>query len=303
MADSEGNWTSDHKLLGISYVVLKMEYDAEAFGNGLPEISFVVKGQKTIYDPRTNTTGYSNNAALCLAHYQTLEQVGPAASYADEIDEAELIAAANICDESVALAAGGSEKRYTVNGAIFLDQTPEDNMSDFIQAMAGWSTFPEGKFVSSAGAYVPPTFEITEDMMTGSVRLKNKAPKRDRANVIKGLYTAAENRYQRTDFPSRRKQSYIDADGQELIRDMDLDLVASPAQAQRIANIELEKGRLEKSIELTCNLRAFPAQTGKNVMLTIPRYGWARKVFQVVSFNFNSDGDGGLQIELSLKKL
>ncbi len=40
-----------------------LEYDADAFPNGVPEVTAVVKGKK-VYDPRTSTTAWSDNPAL-----------------------------------------------------------------------------------------------------------------------------------------------------------------------------------------------------------------------------------------------
>lgn len=45
--------------------------------------------------------GYTDNAALCFAHYLTMPATGPNCDYFDELDETRLIAAANVCDEEV----------------------------------------------------------------------------------------------------------------------------------------------------------------------------------------------------------
>jgi hypothetical protein len=51
---------------GIAYIYVRFEYDQDVFANGLPLITAVVRGKK-VYDPRTTSTAYSNNAALCRA--------------------------------------------------------------------------------------------------------------------------------------------------------------------------------------------------------------------------------------------
>jgi hypothetical protein len=64
--------------------------------------------------------GYTNNAALCIAYYLDLPRVdgGFDLQYGRDIDTDQLIAAANVCDETVALAEGGTVPRYTCNGSI-----------------------------------------------------------------------------------------------------------------------------------------------------------------------------------------
>lgn len=54
MADASGIWTSTHRQRGYAHVYLRMLFDAEAFPNGLPNISFQVDA-KQVYDPRDTT--------------------------------------------------------------------------------------------------------------------------------------------------------------------------------------------------------------------------------------------------------
>ena len=49
------DWTSDHRLRGISYLYARLEHDRDVFATGIPNIKAVIKGKK-VYDPRTSTT-------------------------------------------------------------------------------------------------------------------------------------------------------------------------------------------------------------------------------------------------------
>jgi hypothetical protein len=55
---------------GCAYLYIRLEYNSNVFANGIPLFTAVVKGAK-VYDPRTATTAYSNNPALCIRHYLT----------------------------------------------------------------------------------------------------------------------------------------------------------------------------------------------------------------------------------------
>ena len=101
--ESSGLWTVDHKLTGIAAIYVRLEYNNELFGGGIPYISVVMRGKNDIYDPREGTFGYTDNAALCLADYIT-DPLGLNANYSDEVDEDTLVAAANVCDEFLPLA-------------------------------------------------------------------------------------------------------------------------------------------------------------------------------------------------------
>ncbi len=93
-------WTSAHRLQGVAYAYVRLQWSAETWPTGLPNVKAVVRGRK-ILDPRDGGTRWSCNPALCVRDYLTADfGLGAAAA---EIDDASFIAAANICDEMVAL--------------------------------------------------------------------------------------------------------------------------------------------------------------------------------------------------------
>ena len=89
-------WDSDCKLLGISYIYIRYEYDQDAFADGIPNITALIKGKK-VYDPRTSTTAWSSNPALCLRDYLTSSYGLAENTY--NIDDTVISTAANVCDQ------------------------------------------------------------------------------------------------------------------------------------------------------------------------------------------------------------
>ena len=110
-------WTENHRLRGCAAIRLRLTYDQDAFPGGIPNITVDIEGKDDIWDPRTQTAGYSENPALCLADYMANStwSIGARIGQPDGIDEMSLVEAANICDETVPLAGGGSEPRYACN--------------------------------------------------------------------------------------------------------------------------------------------------------------------------------------------
>ncbi|MGL4480443.1 MAG: LamG-like jellyroll fold domain-containing protein [Aeromonas veronii] len=94
----EIGWDDTHRLRGIAYAYARLKFDQEAWPYGIPNISAVVRG-KLVYDPRTATTAWSDNPALCIRDY-LLAQDGLRCA-PEEIDETSFMAAANVCDELV----------------------------------------------------------------------------------------------------------------------------------------------------------------------------------------------------------
>ena len=288
-------WTENHKLLGVAYIYIILTNNSTAFPNGLNhvfEISANIKGLNTIYDPRTLSSGYTNNAALCIAHYLTKGRLGLNADYSTEIDETQLIAAADICDELVALRVGGTEanltganeeKRYCIDGIVYGDQPPTDVLADMSEAMAGDIVYANGKFQIIPGYYQVPTFELTASMVKGVIQDRvNKKPKRDRINTVKVRYIGEATNWQTGSAPTMRSDQYIFEDGEELVAEIDLPFTKSSATAQRIAKKFLEEARRMKSMTVSrCSIEALRAQAGRTIMFTFPKYGYDRKVFKV----------------------
>lgn len=155
-----GYWTSDSKLSGRTYVALKLTYDSTVF-SGLPEISFVLRGKNDIYDPRTKTKGYTNNAALVIADYLAQPLWGFKAAYSTQIPDAQLIAAANICDEMVPLALGGNEPRYTCDGKFDVSVPRGEVLQNLLTSCAGRLVYIGGQFIIQPGVWVTPSGEIS----------------------------------------------------------------------------------------------------------------------------------------------
>jgi hypothetical protein len=172
-------WTDECVVQGHTYIALKMIYDKNYYP-GLPEFSFVLSGKSDIYDPRTKTRGYTANAALCIADYLTNQVFGFKAFYdtdpnptpgAPIVPTAELIAAANICDEQVPLALGGSEPRYECNGAFSVDVKPGEVLQNMLTSCGGRFLELGGKWYIQPAAWVSPIGAVAVGGCAGAPKM------------------------------------------------------------------------------------------------------------------------------------
>ena len=300
ITESGGKWTSDHRLQGICYVYAKMEFNADAFPNGEPNITAIVKGKK-VYDPRTSTSAYSDNAALCLRDYITSNY--GLATEISEIDDALVTTAANICDESVTLAGLGTESRYTTNGAISTGSKPMETLDALLRCMGGTLWYAQGKFRMKAAAYITPTHSFDEDDLRSNVTIQTRHSRRDNFNIVRGTFRGSESNWQFSDFPAIRSQSFVDADGgQESAMDLEMGLVSSSATAQRIAKIALFQNREQLTLTASFGLRAFAVQVGDVISFTNTRAGFSNKPFEVINWTFAPGDDGNLVINMTLRE-
>lgn len=305
--EAPDKWTTDHRLRGRAYLVVLMNYSQEKFPNGVPNITAVVKGKK-VYDPRSDTTAWTDNAALCVADYLHDSSYGLGAAYDDEIDLDALSAAANICDEEVDLAAGGTQARYTINGAFDTDGKPVDILGDMINAMAGRAIHAGGRWRVIAGGWQVPAVTFDEDDLRGTFKVQTLLSRRENFNAVKGTYISPDNKYQETDFPAVVSATYQAEDGGERVyKDVKLPYTATPAMAQRLAKIELLRARQPITLpDVPFALSAYRVQCGDVIQLTIARMGWTAKAFEVTQATLAFDRDANdkplLGVNLSLRE-
>jgi len=298
--ESDGLWTADHRLQGICYIYARLEFNADAFPNGEPNISAVVKGKK-VYNPATDTTAWSDNSALIVRDY--LAAAYGLASDSDEIDDTLIATAVGICDESVALAAGGTEKRYTTNGAITTGNKPSETLDALLRPMGGMLWYAQGKWRCKAAAYITPTFTLTEDDLRSNVSIQTRHSRRDNFNIVRGKFRGSESNWQFSDFPEIRSTTFIEADGgQESAMDLELGLVSSSSAAQRIAKIALFQNREQLTLSATFGLRAFQLQVGDVVKFTNTRAGFNEKPFEVVNWSFSPNDNGDMLVNMTLRE-
>ena len=86
-------------------------YTQKLFSNGIPNIRVLVHGKKCV-DPRTGEKAWSANPAVCIRDFLLDPKFGYRCFTNDEgvsspeINDANFIAAANLCDEGIDLCSG-----------------------------------------------------------------------------------------------------------------------------------------------------------------------------------------------------
>jgi hypothetical protein len=290
MAASNGEWDANAVAPGETYVILRLRFDP-VFQNWTQQVSCMVNG-KLVFDPRSNFTGYSDNAALCTADY--LRDALGFDLTAAELDTALLIAAANISDESVPTGAGSAvQKRYTVNVVLSTDSQLRDNLEMLLKAMAGSACPVQGKFRLFAGAFRTPDLVLTESDIdeTGDDTVVPALGEADGFNAIKGKFSDETRLWQTQDYPSYASAVFIAEDqGRVRYADYDLEAVSHPSRATRLAKLRLFRSRNAMTFEARFKLTAYNTMPGKTVALKFPTFGWNMKVFQVVEREFSFEG-------------
>jgi len=294
-------WTTAHRLRGIAYLYIQLQFNQDVFPNGVPEVLAVIKG-KRVYDPRSDTTAWSDNPALCLRDYITSTTYGLGES-TDNLDDTLFITAANVCDYYNYPTLSGSV-RYTLNGSFTTAAAPHDLMQNLLSAMGGLAWYAQGKWRTKAAYWTSTVADFTEDDLRSSISVATRHSRRDNFNTINGVWKGEDSNWQVTDFPPVTNAAFLTADNnQELATDLNLSFTSDVNMARRIANIYLERNRQQLTVMASFGMRAFQVQVGDNIRLTNSRFGWTNKEFEVVLWTFGLTDNNDLQVHMTLREI
>lgn len=146
----------------------------------------VIDGANNVYDPRDASTGHSRNAALLIAWW-IVNILGQSVDW-DEVAEE-----ANVCDEVVTNAEGGSQPRWRVDGVIRDDQEFEDQRAALAVACDAWFyERPDGSLGFKVGRYIAPTVVLTDrDFLM--IEVVEGDSGRNWPTEISGIYVEPDN--------------------------------------------------------------------------------------------------------------
>lgn len=313
---------STRRFTGLAYVHLRFKLTGNSkkaespFASGVPSRITIEGNGIAVYDPRQDSTvpggsgahradnqatwtwgTHARNPALQALTYllgwkiNGLLAVGKGIPYR-RFDMESFITAANVCDESVALALGGTEPRYRSDG-IFSEA---DDMSlvlgQFEATMDARFYDPQGRIAVKCmvNDLASPVASFTAADILGAIEWTPFADLSANYNLVRGTYTdsSANSLYQSVDYP---EQYVASADGIDRILSLDLPLVQSASQAQRIARRALNRAQYTGG-SFACEMQAtaWRAEQLAPVELTFPPLGMVNKVFRVEEIETRVDG-------------
>ena len=316
-------WGSSCRLTGCAYVYFRVKRTGKSkkaespLVNGLPNrVTIKGKGAK-LYDPRRDSTvtggsgserandqttwggGAStnrDNPALQLLWFLLGYKINSKLSVgcgvpSARIDLASFITAANICDEAITLAAGGTQPRYRTAGV----GSDADNRMDIIQLFL---TCMNGTLRDSNGRLslqvmkndlATPVLEFDDNDILDDFTW-NQTNGLDKAiNAVHGKYTdpSANSLYQPVEYPTI---SIASMDGIERLQTLDLPWVEEGRRAQRIAKQVLQRAQYRGTFSATFNMKALGCEVGDIVYISFEPLGWASKPFRILSQMISSSG-------------
>lgn len=144
-----------------------------------------------------------------------------------------LTAAANVCDEAVALKAGGTEPRYRQGGWWRSMGHHADIRRRFLDCYDGrMCETGSGAFLFGAGRWAEPDYELSDRHMAEAAWVRG-APDRERTNILTADFVSPGHDWSRQPADAWRDEGSIALHGEKPAA-VDLTWVPSHAQARRL---------------------------------------------------------------------
>lgn len=256
------------------------------------------------------TTAWSDNPALLMRHVYQHDSFGKASPSAAEDDR--IIAAANACDTSTNYLAGGVTETHALYRAAVVvpfGAAAKDVFDDLAQAMAGSWAFAGGEFYAKAGTWMGSVMDLTDSDLAVIVRngaeesqhpisISVHRERNQKFNTVNvQIYDQAQD-YKQVTLTPLTSSALVTADGAALAQGVTYDAIGYAPQALHVAGVMMRDARDPLTVVLPFKLRAYPLELFDTVSLTLSRYGWSSKLFQVIAREWTADG----QLTLTLKE-
>ena len=303
---TQTNWTANHRLRGVAYLAFRFKWNQDIFG-AIPNIKAVIKGKK-VYDPRTTTTAYSSNSALCLLDYLRNARYGkglPDAAF--ETNFSSFQTAATTCETQVTPYSGGSDiNLFETNGVIDTSQKVIDNVKKLLNPMRAFFTYTEGVYKLTIEGTGTAVKTINSDNVVGGAKLLGER-KNNKYNRIIATFVNPDKNYQEDtiSYPPNDDSALSSADqhatmladdGVLLEGNYAFPNVTSVYQAQGLAEVILRRSRNQLQVQVRVTSEFLDVAVGDIVQIDYPTGGFNNKPFRVLGMTINEDLTVDLQL-------
>jgi hypothetical protein len=321
--NSGSRWGAAQRLTGCASVKIRVDRQstkraASPFSAGIPsQMGFIGQGM-AVYDPRRDSTvpggsgphradnqstwQYNDggtvlgeNPSLVALAYLLGWRINGKVSVGlgippSLLDMPAFAAAANVCDESVALAGGGTQPRYRISGLIPDDADESVVLEEIARSANGYFDDSRGRlgFFIAVNDLSGPLIAITEDDMKGPFFWDPFPEVEERYNVVRGTFLEPEMpaNFQMISFPDVRIPS---VDGIDRAMVVAYPMVTDSRRAQRLAKQALQRAQYRGRFRVRLGVRGWQLSYGQPVSVFFSPLGWVGKIFRVQTISFNPD--------------
>lgn len=286
------DYTSDDRGRGLCKAVVRLTYDQENLARE-PDIVFRIQGKK-IYDPRTTTTVYSANPALCVRDYLLSARYG--AGYkitTSDIVEQDWIDAANHCETQIEsyTGSGSNINIYEMHASVDTEKPVRDNILAMMKSFHA-HLVRDGDLhrflIEKDDATV---LDLTHDNIIDNSITYAVNDVDERYNEFVCDFRNEEKKYI-SDQKSVSSAALLTADNSiKSVKKVKNWYDTNQYRIEHYCNIELKRSRQGIAVGLTASEEAFKLLPGAIVRLTLDEPGWSLKKFRVIRIKQLAQGN------------
>lgn len=290
-------WTSSHKLSGVAYLAIRFKFNADVYASGIPTVHAVIRGKK-VYDPRTSSTAYSDNPALCLRDYLTNTRYGKGLA-TSLINDTQFSSAANTCENTVTKYTGASSdtQLFQCNAVLDTSQTLFDNVKILLTGMRGLLPFQNGQYGLIIDGDPSSSFAFTHDNIVGGITISS-ANKNTRYNQVIAKFVNPDTNWQSDSITYPEVDSSDDTtwlsedNGERLRTEITLPTTTDAYVARDIARVVLYSSRNQSlQVSFIATSEALQCAVGDVVTVSHETPAWTNKEFKVQSLELLDNGE------------
>jgi hypothetical protein len=290
---TQSNWNSNYRLRGVAYLAFRFKWNQDVFGS-IPDIKVTLKGRK-VYDPRTATTAYSNNSALCLLDYLRNTRYGKGLpNSAFETNFQSFQDSADDCETQVTPYSGGSTiDLATTNAVLDTSQKVIDNVQKLLNPMRAIFSYNQGAYILKVEKAGTATKTITSDNVIGGIQIIGEK-KSKKYNRCIGTFVNPSKNYQEdtvsfppaddSGLPLAEQHATLLAEDNNVLLESNFSFpcVTNPYQAEELCEIILKRSRNALAINVTLTSEFLDLAVGDIVNVTYSTASFSAKPFRVM---------------------
>jgi hypothetical protein len=318
-------WDASCRLTGCAYVRIRIKRSGNSkktespLVQGLPSRVTIIGEGAPLYDPRLDSTvpggsgshrandqatwgayagaDHYDNPALQVLWFLLGWKINGKLSVGAgvppaRIDMESFITAANICDEDITLATGGTQKRYRTSATVSDEDGRMDTINTFLACMNGTLRDSGGKLTLALlkNDLADPVLDFTDGDFLGEFAWDQTGGGLSQGhNIIRGRFVdpSTQSLYQMAEYP---EVSLPSPDGIERVMTFDVPFVEDGRRAQRLAKQVLQRQQFRGQLSAEFNAKALGCEVGHIVTITLSALGFNNKPFRVISKEVRVDG-------------
>ena len=273
IAATKGKWTADHRGRGVTLMYVRIK-KSQKLTEGIPNFSAVIRG-KLVKNLITGVTAWSQNAVWCIN--DRLMMLGTNAS---NINLQSWRTAGMIADETVQTR-NGPAKRMTCNGVVSEDATPKATLETMLSTTAGSIFWTGGEWQIAVGAWSPPVAHYDMSDLRGPLKIMTRQSRSTTFDAVKGQFSGAQTDWAADSYPAVRTSESADR-----FKEINFPFTDNSAECQALARIMLYRELEPIGISTSFGLRGLFSGPGDVITLSLPRYGFERKTFEIKTWQF-----------------